>query len=147
MSETNHGWRGRSRIQVARLDGDLYVRLPRVTSRTGRLKADFGDFFRKDYARQRPSAKPYAVTLWIRQSGPHGHLDVDNVAKASLDALTGIVWHDDRQVIRLTVEKVLGEEDALIIRCSPCPAPAESEDLNRLLANIEALSRSGEGPR
>ena len=31
--------------------------------------------------------------------------DVDNVAKAVLDALTGVAWADDRQVRRLVIEK------------------------------------------
>ena len=34
--------------------------------------------------------------------------DVDNVAKAVLDALTGVAWHDDRQVAELHVSKRYG---------------------------------------
>lgn len=32
--------------------------------------------------------------------------DADNLAKAFLDALNGIAWGDDRQVRKLTIEKV-----------------------------------------
>lgn len=32
--------------------------------------------------------------------------DADNLAKAFLDALNGIAWADDRQVRKLTIEKV-----------------------------------------
>lgn len=32
-------------------------------------------------------------------------IDVDNAAKATLDALTGVCWKDDSQVWRLTVER------------------------------------------
>ena len=35
--------------------------------------------------------------------------DCDNVAKSILDALNGIVYHDDSQVVSLVVEKVYGE--------------------------------------
>jgi len=35
--------------------------------------------------------------------------DVDNVAKACLDALNGVAWRDDSQVMRLVVER--GEVD------------------------------------
>ena len=38
--------------------------------------------------------------------------DADNHAKAIMDALTGIVWRDDSQVVCLTVEKWFGYECA-----------------------------------
>jgi Holliday junction resolvase RusA-like endonuclease len=31
--------------------------------------------------------------------------DLDNIAKAILDALNGVAWHDDSQVVELIVEK------------------------------------------
>lgn len=31
--------------------------------------------------------------------------DVDNVAKSVLDGLNGVLWRDDRQVVRITAEK------------------------------------------
>lgn len=31
--------------------------------------------------------------------------DVDNIAKAVLDALNGIAWHDDSQIVSLFIEK------------------------------------------
>lgn len=42
--------------------------------------------------------------------------DVDNVAKAVLDALTGIAWADDAQVQRLVVEKSYGTEARTTVR-------------------------------
>jgi len=33
-------------------------------------------------------------------------MDVDNLAKSLIDGLNGIVWHDDRQVVKLSIEKV-----------------------------------------
>ena len=38
-----------------------------------------------------------------------GRPDIDNVAKAALDALNGIVYGDDDQVYQLSVKKVYGQ--------------------------------------
>lgn len=37
--------------------------------------------------------------------------DVDNLAKIVLDAGNGVLWHDDGQVGKLTVEKWVGAQD------------------------------------
>lgn len=44
-----------------------------------------------------------------------GRPDVDNLAKFVNDASQGILWRDDSQVVRLTVEKVWAEEDKTTI--------------------------------
>jgi Holliday junction resolvase RusA-like endonuclease len=38
-----------------------------------------------------------------------GRPDIDNVAKAVLDAFNGIVYKDDAQVYELTVKKIYGQ--------------------------------------
>ena len=35
------------------------------------------------------------------------------------DALNGIVWHDDRQIVQGIVTKVYGDRPCLVIRASP----------------------------
>jgi Holliday junction resolvase RusA-like endonuclease len=42
--------------------------------------------------------------------------DVDNLAKAALDSLTCVAWHDDRQVARLVVSKGYASESATLVR-------------------------------
>lgn len=44
--------------------------------------------------------------------------DLDNTAKAILDALNGVAWDDDAQVQRLVVEKSYGTEGRTTVRIS-----------------------------
>ena len=44
--------------------------------------------------------------------------DLDNMAKACLDSLNGVAWHDDSQVRRLVVEKSYGTEARTTVRIS-----------------------------
>lgn len=48
---------------------------------------------------QKPKSKPKKA-CW-----PIGRPDVDNYAKLCLDALNGVLWRDDSQVVRLLTEK------------------------------------------
>lgn len=41
--------------------------------------------------------------------------DVDNYAKATIDAMNGIVFEDDRQITRLTCEKKYSDTDFILI--------------------------------
>lgn len=41
--------------------------------------------------------------------------DADNIAKSILDALNGIAYDDDAQVVSLTVEKTYGDEECVIV--------------------------------
>ena len=43
---------------------------------------------------------------------PTGKPDLDNVAKLLADALNGILWHDDSQIVALEVEKHYGASPA-----------------------------------
>ena len=42
-------------------------------------------------------------------------MDLDNLAKAILDAIKGYVFHDDAQVARLLVERAAGERERITI--------------------------------
>ena len=78
-----------------------------------------------------PAGVPVTVEIWFRMKRPNSHFksgnrwcslltnfarrlvhqpygaDIDNLAKLVLDAMNGVVYHDDRQVVRLVVEKRL----------------------------------------
>lgn len=49
------------------------------------------------------------------KSRPTTKPDLDNCAKAILDALNGVAWHDDSQVVSLTVDKFYGEFGRVIV--------------------------------
>ncbi|MEQ9813091.1 MAG: RusA family crossover junction endodeoxyribonuclease [Azospirillaceae bacterium] len=147
MGQADHGWTGRHRIRIARIDGAVVLHFTRVTSQGGRVRTDIGDFFRKDYPRIRPSMDRFAVRIWI--VGGTGRLDVDNVAKACLDALTGAVWHDDRQVDELRVTRLgtdpgdagggIGGDPALYLVVRPLAGPPDAGALDTLLTAIAVL--------
>jgi len=147
MGQADHGWTGRHRIRIARVDGTVVLHFPRVTSQGGRVRTDIGDFFRKEYPRIRPSMDRFAVRIWI--VGGAGRLDVDNVAKACLDALTGAIWHDDRQVDDLRVTRLgtapddadggTGGDPALYLMARPLTGSPDGDGLDALLAAIAAL--------
>jgi Holliday junction resolvase RusA-like endonuclease len=46
-------------------------------------------------------------------------MDLDNLAKALLDAIKGYLFHDDAQVARLLVERREGERERITIRAFP----------------------------
>ena len=47
--------------------------------------------------------------------------DLDNFLKAVKDALNGIVWRDDSQIVNLTARKLYGETPKLVITVEQIP--------------------------
>ncbi len=46
---------------------------------------------------------------------PTGRPDVDNLAKGVMDALNGIAYADDSQIVRLTASKHYGHSDSVVV--------------------------------
>ena len=59
-----------------------------------------------------PIKTPCAVTIEfykpLKVTAPK-YRDIDNLAKAVLDAGNGILWQDDRQIYKMTLQKYKGE--------------------------------------
>ena len=124
---------------MARLGTVLLVRFDNVSTKKTRLKADIGAFFRKEYRAMRPSFGPYRVHIWMEGPNLTRRIAADNIAKACLDALTGIVWRDDSQVISLAVEKVEAETEAVSMKIEKCKRPTPPDELHHLLATADGL--------
>jgi len=137
MAPDDHGWTGSGRFRVARRVDALILRFGNLSTQTNRMKRAIGDFFRKDYRRYRASHEPFAVTIWIEQPGTGRRLDCDNVAKACLDALTGVVWIDDSQVVRLVIEKVQSDSESITLLARPGETPGPSDELTTLLEDLD----------
>lgn len=56
----------------------------------------------------------YHLSLWA-YLGDARVVDVDNLAKCALDGLKGVLFPDDRQVVRLLVEKVIDRGDPRLV--------------------------------
>lgn len=136
----DHGWRGRGKVRLARLDDHVILRLNEGAGSSSRaLRQRLVPFFRKEARHLGPSHDSLAVTIWIETLAPRRRLDTDNVAKACLDALTGLLWRDDSQILRLTVEKVAGDGERLTIEVRPHRPEAGLRHLGDLLDRVDRL--------
>ncbi len=78
---------------------------------------------RSDWRKQTPRAQ--------RWHTKKSRFDCDNVAKAIMDAGTGILWIDDAQVASLAVIKVIasqGEAPRTLLRVHPLPGTPTGEE-------------------
>ncbi len=122
---------GKGKVQIASRGNDILVRVNLATTKTRILKSELRRFLRQEAAFVRPHFGPFDVRIWTSQYRNKSHLDVDNIAKACLDALNGIVWRDDRQVMRLTTEKFDGDRARILILARPMaetPAPIAMDE-------------------
>jgi|LakMenEpi03Aug12_release.lakeMendotaPanAssembly.Ray.scaffolds.fasta_scaffold311522_2 crossover junction endodeoxyribonuclease RusA len=64
-------------------------------------------------------------TLRASAAARPGKADCDKLLRGICDALTGIAYHDDRQVASVAIERVwcsVGQESGATIHVCPCPA-------------------------
>lgn len=97
-------------------DGALEVRCDGLTTQARYYKQLFREFFRKDFPPLRPGFGDYDVHIVMEYTGDAPWMDLDNLAKALLDSLTGNAFEDDHQVARLLVERRVGEREGIFMR-------------------------------
>ena len=111
------GWvsAGKVRARITE-DGALEVACTGLTTQTKYYKTLLKEFFRKDFPPLRPGYGDYSVHIVMEHLGEAPWMDLDNLAKALLDSLSGNVFEDDHQVARLLVERREGERDGIWMR-------------------------------
>ena len=119
MSAREEGWVGAGRVRARQVEGHgLEIMVEGLTTQAKYYKPLIYEFFRKEWRRARPAWGEYAVEIVMEYTGDPPWLDLDNLAKALLDAIKGYAFHDDAQVGRLVVERREGERERIAITVS-----------------------------
>ncbi len=106
----------------AREDAEgLVVMVDGLTTQAKYYKPLIHEFFRKSWRGGRPSWGDFSVEIRMDYTGDPPWLDLDNLAKAILDAIKGYAFHDDAQVARLLVERQAGERERITVTARPLP--------------------------
>jgi crossover junction endodeoxyribonuclease RusA len=111
------GWSGRGKVRAREVDGGFEIAIDGITTQARYYKPLVYEFFRKEYA-VRPRWGDFDVELRMEFVGETPRLDLDNLAKAMLDALKGHVFFDDSQIARLLCERTPGERERITLRAT-----------------------------
>lgn len=125
---------GRGHVRVVTQGDEVLILIDGATTKTKVLKKFVSAYMKQEAASIRPWFGPFEVRIWTSlMEDKRGHHDVDNVAKAVLDALTGYIWRDDRQVVRLVSERFRGEANRIAVRVTPLESELAEIPLNETL--------------
>ena len=108
-------WTGRGKVRARVVADAVEVAIEGVTTQARYYKPLVYEFFRKEF-QLRPRYGEFEVEIRMEHAGEAPGLDLDNLAKALLDALKGHVFFDDAQIARLLCERVSGERDRIFVR-------------------------------
>ena len=108
-------WTGRGKVRARESGGVLEVVVDGLTTQAKYYKPLIYEFFRKAWRGGRPAWGEFAVEIGMEYVGDQPWLDLDNLAKAILDAIKGYAFHDDAQVARLLVERRPGERERITV--------------------------------
>lgn len=109
-------WTGRGKVRARRTeDGAVELAIEGITTQARYYKPLVYEFFRKEFV-LRPRWGDFGVEIRLEHAGEAPKLDLDNLAKALLDAIKGHVFFDDVQIARLLCERVSAERDRIFVR-------------------------------
>jgi hypothetical protein len=113
-------WTGRGKVRARETEGGgLEIVVDGISTQARVYKPLIYEFFRKEWRAARPSWAEFAVEITMDYLGDPPWLDLDNLAKAILDACKGYAFHDDSQVARLLVQRRRGEREQVTVKVSP----------------------------
>jgi len=118
---TDADWTGRGKVRAREDGAGLILVVDGLTSQAKYYKPLIHEFFRKEWRGARPAWGDYAVEIRMEYTGDPPWLDLDNLAKAVLDAIKGHAFHDDSQVARLLVERHAGERERIVVTVRELP--------------------------
>ena len=108
-------WIQSGKVRAREADGAIEVVVDGLTTQAKYYKPLIYEFFRKEWRGARPGWGEFSVEIRMEYVGDPPWLDLDNLAKAILDAIKGYVFHDDAQVARLLVERCAGERERIMV--------------------------------
>jgi hypothetical protein len=124
-SQSQSPWTGKGKVRARMVGPTLEITVAGLTTQTRYYKTLLRDFFRRDFTRISPKYGDFHVHILMTYAGDAPWMDLDNLAKALLDAVTGAAFHDDSQVSRLLVERRVADTEAVWMRVTPVTDPAD----------------------
>jgi|SRR5690606_5058292 len=118
MDET---WTQHGKVRAREGEGVMEVVVDGLTTQAKYYKPLIYEFFRKAWRGARPAWGEFAVEIAMEYVGEPPWLDLDNLAKAILDAIKGYAFHDDAQVARLLVERRSGARERILVTVRRLP--------------------------
>ncbi len=109
-------WTQHGKVRAREIGHILELSVEGVTTQAKYYKPLIREFFRKAWRGSRPDWGEFSVEIAMEYVGDPPWLDLDNLAKAILDAIKGYALHDDAQVARLLVERRPGERERITVR-------------------------------
>lgn len=109
-------WTGKGKVRARETSDGLEITIEGLTTQAKYYKPLVHEFFRKEWRGSRPAWGEYVVEIGMDYVGEPPWMDLDNLAKALLDAVKGYAFHDDAQVARLVVERQASSREGISIR-------------------------------
>ena len=113
---SDDGWICHGKVRAREVGEGMDLTVDGLTTQAKYYKPLIYEFFRKEWRASRPAWGEFSVEIRMEYLGDPPWLDLDNLAKAILDAIKGYAFHDDAQVSRLLVERTAGERERIFIR-------------------------------
>lgn len=112
-------WIGIGKVRARETGQGVEITIDGLTTQAKYYKPLVYEFMRKEWRGARPSWGDHVVEIDMEHVGEPPHMDLDNLAKALLDAIKGYLFHDDAQVARLLVQRHEGDRERITIRVFP----------------------------